>query len=159
MDALTSLKNRHNFERDFKYLTKKPITVMMIDIDHFKDYNDNYGHRYGDEVLKSISQVLLENYGIGHCYRYGGDEFLILCDRLSDEEIKEKDAKVRQALEHIQLLGLYFSIHISVGYVQGTALTPAQVQAMIRQADRNLYSVKGNGRNGLLGSQFCLDEL
>jgi diguanylate cyclase (GGDEF)-like protein/PAS domain S-box-containing protein len=159
MDALTSLKNRHNFERDFKYLTKKPITVMMIDIDHFKDYNDNYGHRYGDEVLKSISQVLLENYGIGHCYRYGGDEFLILCDRLSDEEIKEKDAKVRQALEHIQLLGLYFSIHISVGYVQGMALTPAQVQAMIRQADRNLYSVKGNGRNDLLGSQFCLDEL
>ncbi|MST87667.1 GGDEF domain-containing protein [Lactobacillus porci] len=78
---------------------------------------------------------------------------------MSDEEIKEKDAKVRQALEHIQLLGLYFSIHISVGYVQGTALTPAQVQAMIRQADRNLYSVKGNGRNGLLGSQFCLDEL
>ena len=67
-DDLTSLKNRHNFARDFNYLTGKPILAMMLDVDHFKKFNDNFGHRYGDEVLKKISQALLKIYGIGHCY-------------------------------------------------------------------------------------------
>ncbi|WP_338134909.1 GGDEF domain-containing protein [Lactobacillus delbrueckii subsp. bulgaricus] len=71
-DDLTSLKKRHNFARDFNYLTGKPILAMMLDVDHFKKFNDNFGHRYGDEVLKKISQALLKIYGIGHCYRYGG---------------------------------------------------------------------------------------
>lgn len=57
-DDLTSLKNRHNFARDFNYLTGKPILAMMLDVDHFKKFNDNdnFGHRYGDEVLKKISR-------------------------------------------------------------------------------------------------------
>ncbi|MFV4897559.1 diguanylate cyclase [Lactobacillus delbrueckii subsp. allosunkii] len=67
-DDLTSLKNRHNFARDFNYLTGKPILAMMLEVDHFKKFNDNFGHRYGDEVLKKISQALLKIYGIGHCY-------------------------------------------------------------------------------------------
>lgn len=51
---------------------------MMIDIDYFKTFNDKFGHLYGDAVLKKISEDLLHVYGIGHCYRYGGDEFLSL---------------------------------------------------------------------------------
>ncbi|WP_244660703.1 sensor domain-containing diguanylate cyclase, partial [Lactobacillus nasalidis] len=105
-DDLTSLKNRHNFARDFHYLTGKPTLVMMLDVDHFKKFNDNFGHRYGDEVLKKISQALLETYGIGHCYRYGGDEFLVMRDMADPAIIKDLDRRLRLELEHAQILDL-----------------------------------------------------
>lgn len=153
-DDLTSLKKRHNFARDFNYLTGKPILAMMLDVDHFKKFNDNFGHRYGDEVLKKISQALLKIYGIGHCYRYGGDEFLVLRDFTDADTVAEKDRQFRKELEHARVLDLYMNITVSAGYAYGIANNSDEIKSMIRLADHNLYQVKKNGRKDICGSPF-----
>ncbi|MGM9905091.1 diguanylate cyclase domain-containing protein, partial [Lactobacillus sp.] len=153
-DDLTSLKNRHNFARDFNYLTGKPILVMMLDVDHFKKFNDNFGHLYGDEVLKKLSQLLLKIYGIGHCYRYGGDEFLILRDFTDIDTVEKQDRQLRIELEHVQILDLYMNITVSAGYTYGIAHNSDEIKSMIRLADHNLYQVKKNGRKGSCGSPY-----
>lgn len=153
-DDLTSLKNRHNFARDFNYLTGKPILAMMLDVDHFKKFNDNFGHRYGDEVLKKISQALLKIYGIGHCYRYGGDEFLVLRDFTDTDTVEEKYRQLRKELEKAKILDLYMNITVSAGYAYGIAGNSDEIKSMIRLADHNLYQVKKNGRKDICGSPF-----
>ncbi|MFS8961847.1 diguanylate cyclase [Lactobacillus delbrueckii] len=97
-DPLTTLKNRHSFDRDF-------------------------GHLYGDAVLKKISEALLHVYGIGHCYRYGGDEFLVIEDFESKDRLRRNDQKVREYLKQVKILDLKFDIHISAGCVYGQAQT------------------------------------
>ncbi|MFR0540560.1 EAL domain-containing protein [Lactobacillus delbrueckii] len=150
-DPLTTLKNRRSFDRDFGYLTQRDISVMMIDIDYFKTFNDKFGHLYGDAVLKKISEALLHVYGIGHCYRYGGDEFLVIEDFESKDRLRKNDQKVRKHLEQVKILDLKFDIHISAGYVYGQAQTPDEVYEMIREADHMLYKSKENGRNQISG--------
>lgn len=150
-DPLTTLKNRRSFDRDFGYLTQRDISVMMIDIDYFKTFNDKFGHLYGDAVLKKISEALLHVYGIGHCYRYGGDEFLVIEDFESKDRLRRNDQKVREYLKQVKILDLKFDIHISAGYVYGQAQTPDEVYEMIREADRMLYQSKENGRNQISG--------
>lgn len=150
-DPLTTLKNRHSFDRDFVYLTQRDISVMMIDIDYFKTFNDKFGHLYGDAVLKKISEALLHVYGIGHCYRYGGDEFLVIEDFESKDRLRRNDQKVREYLKQVKILDLKFDIHISAGCVYGQAQTPDEVYEMIREADRMLYQSKDNGRNQISG--------
>lgn len=120
-DPLTTLKNRRSFDRDFGYLTQRDISVMMIDIDYFKTFNDKFGHLYGDAVLKKISEALLHVYGICHCYRYGGDEFLVIEDFESKGRPHRNDQKVREYLKQVKILDLKFDIHISAGYVYGQA--------------------------------------
>ncbi|MDF4030594.1 GGDEF domain-containing protein [Lactobacillus delbrueckii] len=122
-DPLTTLKNRHSFDRDFVYLTQRDISVMMIDIDYFKTFNDKFGHLYGDAVLKKISEALLHVYGIGHCHRYGGDEFLVIEDFESKDRLRRNDRKVREYLKQVKILDLKFDIHISAGCVYGQAQT------------------------------------
>ena len=150
-DPLTTLKNRRSFDRDFGCLTQRDISVMMIDIDYFKTFNDKFGHLYGDAVLKKISEALLHVYGIGHCYRYGGDEFLVIEDFESKDRLRRNDQKVREYLKHVKILDLKFDIHISAGYVYGQAQTPDEVYEMIREADRMLYQSKDNVRNQISG--------
>ncbi|MGM9905523.1 EAL domain-containing protein [Lactobacillus sp.] len=150
-DPLTTLKNRRSFDRDFGYLTQKDIVVMMIDIDYFKTFNDKFGHLYGDAVLQKISETLLHVYGIGHCYRYGGDEFLIIEDFESQQLLREDDQKVRKLLEQVKILDLKFDIHISAGYVYGQAQTADEVDKMIQEADQMLYKSKESGRNQING--------
>ena len=130
---------------------------MMMDVDFFKEYNDTFGHRYGDEILKKISQNLLKIYGIGNCYRYGGDEFLVIGDFSKIEDIKAKDWQLRQALEKMEILDINLTINISVGYCYGKALTKDELEGMIHLADHNLYKVKNHGRCGIDGSRYLAE--
>lgn len=156
-DALTKLQNRHSLSHNFAYLTGRPLFVLMIDIDFFKEYNDTFGHCYGDEILKKISQNLLKIYGIGNCYRYGGDEFLVIGDFSKIEDIKAKDWQLRQALEKMEILDINLTINISVGYCYGKALTKDELEGMIHLADHNLYKVKDHGRCGIDGSRYLAE--
>ncbi|WP_201346534.1 diguanylate cyclase, partial [Lactobacillus nasalidis] len=153
-DPLTTLKNRRSFDRDFSYLTGQELMVMMIDIDYFKTFNDKFGHLYGDAVLKKISETLLHVYGIGHCYRYGGDEFLVITDFSSSDQLLGEDQRVRKLLEQVSILDLKFDIHISAGYVYGQAQTSSEIYEMVQAADRMLYESKKNGRNRITGAPF-----
>lgn len=118
-DDLTALKNRRGFEHDFGQLVGQKIFTMMIDVDFFKEFNDDYGHRYGDEVLKKLALSMMQVYGIKNCYRYGGDEFLVMGSFTSTADIVQKDHKLRQLLSQIDILDLSFDVHISAGYAHG----------------------------------------
>lgn len=153
-DDLTALKNRRGFEHDFGQLVGQKIFTMMIDVDFFKEFNDDYGHRYGDEVLKKLALSMMQVYGIKNCYRYGGDEFLVMGSFTSTADIVQKDHKLRQLLSQIDILDLSFDVHISAGYAHGVPEASREVSEFIRQADASLYQSKSKGRNQLSGSVY-----
>lgn len=153
-DDLTALKNRRGFEHDFGQLVGQEIFTMMIDVDFFKEFNDDYGHRYGDEVLKKLALSMMQVYGIKNCYRYGGDEFLVMGSFTSTADIVQKDHKLRQLLSQIDILDLSFDVHISAGYAHGVPEASREVSEFIRQADASLYQSKSKGRNQLSGSSY-----
>ncbi|MFA0072035.1 GGDEF domain-containing protein, partial [Vibrio breoganii] len=73
-DQLTNIPGRHALEVDMKHLGRK-YSMAMVDIDHFKTFNDTYGHDIGDDVLKLVARILRETTGGAKAYRYGGEEF------------------------------------------------------------------------------------
>lgn len=151
-DPLTSLRNRRGLAVDEQYLLHKHIFVMIIDVDYFKVFNDSYGHASGDVVLTTVTERIRRIYGAGHCYRIGGDEFLVIGSYVSDYDIRRKDEVLRRKLENVHVFERVFPIHISCGYVHGIPDTIEDLQEMQETADRNLYVVKKNGRNGIEGS-------
>ena len=165
-DGLTGLMLRRPFlEQLSRELTRslrgrEPVSVLMVDVDEFKAYNDLYGHTAGDLVLKSIADVLQAAVPPGSAVaRYGGEEFAILLPRLSRHEAGEVAEKIRQAVAQ-QAQGGGRSSRAAAGGAAsaerrvtvsiGAAAFPddAQVELeLIRIADQRLYQAKRAGRN------------
>ena len=146
-DALTGLRNRRTLDTDLDHMAGHHIFVQMMDIDHFKDFNDTYGHRYGDETLRIVSHALDQTYGLARCYRYGGDEFLVIGTCTSMEEVKENDTLFRTSLASRQIIDITLPIHTSCGVAFGTPKTREEINALVTRADENLYRAKKAGRN------------
>lgn len=149
-DSLTNLYNRNYIEEILNKVMKNYInnrelfTVLMIDIDHFKSVNDNYGHPYGDEVLIKISEILKNNLSdkmyIG---RYGGEEFIIIMPNIKKEEAKVIAEQIRNNISNFSWKdGL--KITISGGLYENHI---TEKQKCIENADKLLYAAKANGRN------------
>lgn len=154
-DSLTALRNRWALEHDFtKQFKGQEIVAMIIDIDFFKLINDNYGHRFGDETLKTVSQAIRDVYGDEHCYRYGGDEFLVICDYVPESELRRRDQVIRQDLLQSNILGTVVDIHISGGYTWGRPENLQAFWSLVNTADKFLYRSKENGRNQITGGPF-----
>ena len=147
IDELVRIRNRRGLRKDFKGYLNQPVFVMMMDIDDFKGFNDTHGHDMGDEVLKRVASTLVIAYGFDHCYRFGGDEFMVIAPYESDEVIRQSDAAVRRTLNSVSLLGKNLSIHISGGVVHGSCETELELRAMMKNADAALYEAKQNGKN------------
>jgi diguanylate cyclase (GGDEF)-like protein len=152
-DALTGLKNRRKFDAEidaeWRRATrhKTPIALLMIDADHFKSYNDNFGHQAGDQMLVGIAICISDSVRrAGDCAaRYGGEEFAVLLPGLSCAEA------VRVA-ETIRLKVQEWSDGITVATVSigiaGLMPTPAMDWSiLVKAADEALYAAKANGRN------------
>ncbi|MFA5225307.1 MAG: GGDEF domain-containing protein [Bacilli bacterium] len=150
-DVLTGLNNRrklfetiHQFEDG---TTKCPSALMMIDIDNFKNYNDQHGHRVGDEYLKSFGNFLANyqnKYPI-YFYRYGGEEFVALVYDTNKEEAFEIAELIR--LETMTIPVDQDPITISIGLVNCDEHVRGQHETIISQADVALYHAKAEGRN------------
>lgn len=147
IDELVRIRNRRGLRKDFRFDLNQPVFVMMMDIDDFKGFNDTHGHAMGDEVLKRVASTLVIAYGIEHCYRFGGDEFLVIAPYESSDMIRQSDSVVRRALENVSLLGRKLSIHLSAGVIHGTAETEVQLRNMVKSADEALYEAKQQGKN------------
>ncbi len=133
-DALTGLRNRHALNEDIKLLAGKHVLAYMIDINYFKEINDNFGHIAGDEVLKETSKRIKTMFPKGLCYRFGGDEFLVLTTK---EEEKEEDVytfTVDAAPGNVILL--------SIGHAEGDPQNNDELYELIAAADASLYVVK-----------------
>ncbi|MDO4772307.1 MAG: diguanylate cyclase [Bacillota bacterium] len=127
--------------------TNLQFSVLMIDIDHFKDVNDRYGHTRGDEVLRGLAGILQQNVRESDIVgRYGGEEFIVILNGLSKGVVKEVADKIRVAVDKAKLLGDDRPVTISIG----AASFPEHgrnLDQLIENADRALYYSKNNGRN------------
>ena len=158
IDSLSGLANRRSFdarlEAEWQRAAnlKRPIALMMIDVDHFKLFNDNYGHVEGDQCLRVIGETLAAaaNHKADFAARYGGEEFVLL---LPDTDLNAALAIAEQLRTAVSTLaighGFAPSGHVTVS-IGVAALTPGaghDPQALIEAADAGLYAAKRNGRN------------
>jgi diguanylate cyclase (GGDEF)-like protein len=157
IDPLTGLYNRRSilihleWEQDRSVQQNLPMAVVMVDLDHFKQINDTWGHEAGDYVLIATAEVLQkavrQNDRVG---RYGGEEFLMVLPGADTEGARRLADRCRQQLEALEVMlsdGRRLRVSCSMGLFcneKEMALTP---DAMLRRADKALYAAKEGGRN------------
>ncbi|MFC3122392.1 sensor domain-containing diguanylate cyclase [Agaribacter flavus] len=160
VDGLTQLFNRRywqeRFEREFKLTirSKKPISVLMLDIDHFKKVNDTYGHQAGDAVIQSISKLIKKaTRETDIAGRYGGEEFVILLPDTTAENAYTVGERIRKAAEKtlVEHEGAEISVTISAGIAEFNAAY-TQPLLWLEAADQALYDAKNAGRNTVIVS-------
>jgi diguanylate cyclase len=157
IDPLTEVGNRKFFDRQLAYVTAEardndsPLAVLMIDIDHFKKFNDTYGHLVGDQVLRLVARTMVENLkGRDVIARYGGEEFVILLPLTRLEDAKKVGDHLRSCLSTKRIrkrnsnetLG---TVTISIG--AASYCTGEDLDDFIGRADSALYKAKNAGRN------------
>jgi diguanylate cyclase (GGDEF)-like protein len=156
-DVLTQLPNRYLFADRFDqaYTDWKfngiPFAVMLIDLDHFKEINDKYGHEVGDQVLWAVANRMLQaTRSCDTVARYGGDEFVILITDLSNPESAE--LKAARVFETIAQAVVTSAAELSISCSIGVSLCPNHGQsldALLKAADQAMYGVKELGRKGV----------
>ncbi|HVZ79666.1 MAG TPA: diguanylate cyclase [bacterium] len=154
-DGLTGLYVQRYYKervRDevFRALEHKlPLCLMMIDVDHFKRYNDTYGHLVGDKVLKAVAKILKETVRtVDLVARYGGEEFSVLLLKTPWNGAKTVAERIRQKVEAQEIVAGQTVTHITVS-IGVSELSPQfkDVEGFIDTADQALYRAKGEGRN------------
>jgi diguanylate cyclase len=163
VDPLTSLQNRKWFDQSMTELLKRaastrcPVSLMIVDIDHFKNVNDRFGHLVGDRIIRVVAEAIRTSVGKqAHLARYGGDEFVLLFAEAGldaaqakaesiRKEIAQREFKLRDSGESIGRISL--SIGIS-GFTGNE-----NARALIERADRCLYQAKRNGRNRVVSER------
>ena len=159
IDGLTEIPNRRyldeNLEREWRRSKRNysPLCVLLIDIDHFKRYNDYYGHRAGDECLKTVAKTLAAQCERGSDFvaRYGGEEFVVYISgqdiTAQHEIVNEIHQKTRSISIYDEASQTYLTFTVSIGVC--TILPPVQLslEQMITIADEQLYKCKRNGRD------------
>ena len=169
-DQLTNIPGRHALEVDMKHLGRK-YSLAMVDIDHFKKFNDTYGHDIGDDVLKLVAGILKETTGGARAYRYGGEEFTIIFKGKHTEQVEEHlqtlvsevhnyDMTIRNAKERpdnhdegIKKRGKNGQsaevVNVSVSIGLADSITTKHPEEVLKLADQALYKAKKTGRNKL----------
>lgn len=156
-DFLTKLSNRRHFNMAFRDMCHKTeltcdnLSVILMDIDFFKQYNDIYGHQQGDECLVQVADTLREGfYGADSLVsRYGGEEFIIVL-RASGEEASFQADMVRQKIQELNLLhdgSVLKQVTCSFGVAAAKDIGKYDPELLISEADKSLYEAKNTGRN------------
>ena len=154
-DALTSAYNRGAFDTAIEqsinvhFLLNQPVTLVMIDVDDFKQVNDNYGHAAGDAVLREVSECLERTFiRKGDLVaRYGGDEFAVILNDTSSANSTKLIERFLQQVNEIRIAeaGDDVPVSCSAGYTEMHA--DDSIESLIKRADRALYQAKAAGRN------------
>jgi diguanylate cyclase (GGDEF)-like protein len=152
-DALTGLPNNRAARDTIKRLvahasrTVSPLSALLLDLDHFKQINDTFGHGKGDDVLAAVGATLRTTLRESDFVaRYGGEEFVILLPSTPREDAQVVAEKVRAAISQIRVAGVERAITISIG-VASLPDDAGDAATLLRIADRALYSAKAAGRN------------
>lgn len=155
-DPMTGLRNRLTLEDDIEEAIENakkysaPFSLLMFDIDWFKEVNDTYGHDVGDSVIISIAQILLASVRKeDRVYRAGGEEFVILLTRISLEDTKVIAEKIRTLIEKEVFYAndLVFHKTISTGLYHSSICEAKSIFHVLKLVDTALYESKENGRN------------
>lgn len=153
-DSLTKLANRRAFDeaigknmRGFKN-QRKPFSLLIFDVDHFKKFNDTHGHQAGDEVLRCVSQTLTETVKTTDIpCRYGGEEFAVIFQNTKIDSARLSAERIRKAIEErqIEFEGKKLKVTASVGVAE--ILQDEDETKLIRRSDDCVYAAKAAGRN------------
>ncbi len=157
-DALTGAYNRLYFDRQFLVewqrarREQEPLSMILVDIDHFKELNDKHGHLVGDQALKFVTELLKNGFQRGNdiACRYGGEEFVILLPNTPPTQAIKRAEEVRQKIETTEFEhdGLKLSVTASFG-IGGMIPKPHhEPLSLLHATGQALYYVKRNGRNG-----------
>jgi diguanylate cyclase (GGDEF)-like protein len=163
-DELTGIANRRHFDKMYDKAIRhavraaEPLGIAMIDIDHFKQFNDHYGHSAGDDTLRRVARTLASSVHRSYdvLARYGGEEFVLLLPTATDISVA-----LEQMRCNVMALGIPHALTQPIGVVTiscGGVLVrkPSRIEAapqLLEQADRLLYSAKHGGRNRVMTEQ------
>jgi len=163
-DPLTQLYNRRYFMTEGCYMLKKakengtPISVLTIDIDHFKAVNDNHGHHVGDLVLIGVASVFQRwSRDKDLIARFGGEEFVVLLPSADYTEALECAQRIRQGIEKHTFQvsdALTLQVRVSIGVAQVDVTTLESLESAVNRADKALYQAKSLGRNRVCGAEL-----
>lgn len=158
-DGLTNIRNRRFFDETFEKTfseikrDKKSLAVLMIDIDFFKPYNDNYGHGQGDETLRKVSKALEKTIKRASDFvaRYGGEEFVILLKDIKKDGVEAVANNLLNAVRELKITHEFSKIEnyvtISIGASFYNSNSDVTKLELLLKADETLYNVKNSGRN------------
>ncbi len=171
-DGLTQLKNRHFLAQrlptlvDMANRSHSSIAVAMLDIDHFKDLNDRYGHAVGDKCLVAFSQLIKTVFKReSDCLiRFGGEEFLVVCFGIKQDQLAVLLERLRFSVElltvpinteqEIEQPNNSVGFTISSGYTFCSLTPNHSIEKLLLLAEQHLYQAKENGRNRIVGFKF-----
>ncbi len=149
LDPLTGANNRLALKHRYQTLKTQGTAffLMVLDIDHFKAINDEFGHEGGDYVLQFVVKAMAQVVGEENVFRQGGEEFCILLEGVSQQQALKNAESIRQAIDctPIRYLDRAISVTISIGLAEAHA--SSCIDETNRQADANLYAAKSQGRN------------
>jgi diguanylate cyclase (GGDEF)-like protein len=161
-DSLTGLSNRRHLmdlltqEMERAKRAAQPFTILMLDVDHFKKYNDEHGHQAGDEVLVRVGAVLRDTIRPYDCAaRYGGEEFLVMLAATSLDHAQEPAERIRKKIRAEQFEG--GSVTISIGAAEYPSHGDT-AESIIGQADAALYEAKRAGRDRVICAGAKVDQ-
>lgn len=157
-DGLTGLKNRKAFDEDLDTAIQQSsedeeteFALLMLDIDHFKEFNDNYGHQVGDQVLRLVAKTLTDGIkGRDTAYRFGGEEFVIILPNTGDKGGTAVAEALRKSIGDKEIVNKHSQeklgkITISIGVAAHQK--DEDDESLIERADAALYTAKRSGRN------------
>jgi len=155
IDPLTGLNNRgallRRLDEEIKHAERygEDLALIMLDIDHFKKVNDNYGHLMGDDVLEKLATLMRQGIrAVDAVGRYGGEEFIIVLSKTNLSRAQDVSERIRKMIEVAEMKnfeGKVFHVTISLGIAGWEA--GEEGNSLISHADKALYAAKGNGRN------------
>src|SRR5574344_969669 len=161
-DGLTNIRNRRFFDETFetalikKKRDKLSLAIMMVDIDFFKPYNDNYGHRQGDETLRKVAKALEKTIKRPSDFvaRYGGEEFVILLKDINKDGVEAVANNLLNAVRELKITHEYSKVEdfvtVSIGVSYCSCPDEITKTELLLKADETLYEVKNSGRNNFL---------
>ncbi|RYZ98618.1 MAG: response regulator, partial [Moraxellaceae bacterium] len=170
LDSLTQIYNRRTFnemaQQQWLMVTRQqtPISLLMIDVDHFKLFNDHYGHPAGDVCLKKVTQAIREclHRPFDLLGRYGGEEFIVLLPETDSSGAMRVAQSINKALETLALRHdvspTHHHVTVSVGGASCTRAISYSLEELIKRADRALYKAKHSGRNRALVDDIAIHK-
>ncbi|MHC8324095.1 sensor domain-containing diguanylate cyclase [Pseudomonas sp. GB2N2] len=160
-DALTGVANRRMLDQTLRHewfraqRSGKPLSVLMIDADHFKAFNDQHGHPAGDDALRALARVICENVRrpADLVARYGGEEFSVILAETDSAGAKQIAEHIRVAVEQLPFVaGVESPITVSIGVSTWTTSNHTSLEQLLFAADKALYQAKESGRNRVVSA-------
>jgi diguanylate cyclase (GGDEF)-like protein len=159
LDGLTSLPDRRAFDREAAGFVeaalrqRQSVSVLVVDIDHFKAVNDRFGHSAGDAVLRGVAGKLRSSAPSPQtrCFRFGGDEFVVVCANLTHDAAMRWAERLRWEVTDREIVSGGPPLTVSIGVATGPR-DGRDLKTLFDCADRRLYQAKGTGRDRIIGA-------